>query len=289
MGQRLSLSQQLIENAGQPDKAALPDMSLTNAASKTLASAATGKADGTSTATTASPGLAEGIQANLAQQTSRSTQAEAQVASMAAGQKEAAQKQEFQQQTVELNEQRLNAEQEYIREASRIASDLGRKGQQLDLRKDGAKLEQLGFYARLSDKKYADTLELEGRRRRLDNASNFKQALAEAVFKDERELFMNDLAFKRMMSADDREFQRLLANISLEDAIELSMAQAAQENIAAKWSGVAGIAGATAQGGALVANNWDSLTGGPKHSTVAQPTAPKASTPLTPPDGDWYK
>jgi 2-hydroxychromene-2-carboxylate isomerase len=93
-------------------------------------------------------------------------------------------------------------------------------------------MEQALFGMRLSNKKYIDQLEIEGRKRRLDNAVQFKEALTETLFKEELDLLKSDIAFKRKLAGDEREFAALLESIDLDTALKLVMQESEATQIA---------------------------------------------------------
>jgi len=144
----------------------------------------------------------------------------------------AEQEQQFKFNLEEMDEKQVNASQELMNRSLSILQDFEQGRAKLDLGKDKARMEQALFGMRLSNKKYTDQLEIEGRKRRLDNAVQFKEALTESLFKEELDLLKSDLAFKRSLAGDEREFAKLLENIDLETALRLVMQESEATNIA---------------------------------------------------------
>lgn len=144
----------------------------------------------------------------------------------------AEQEQQFKFNLEEMNEKQVNASQELMNRSLSILQDFEQGRAKLELGKDKARMEQALFGMRLSNKKYVDQLEIEGRKRRLDNAVQFKEALTETLFKEELDLLKSDISFKRKLAGEEREFEKLLAEIDLDTALRLVMQEAEAKNIA---------------------------------------------------------
>jgi hypothetical protein len=109
---------------------------------------------------------------------------------------------------------------------------------QLNLKKDKARLEQIGFTLRLNNDKYINKLQEEGFRARLDNEAVFEEELARSIFAEELDLFRDNLDFRAMMGASDRDFQEQVASMDLNSAIELANASAQSAASQQMWSGI---------------------------------------------------
>jgi hypothetical protein len=144
----------------------------------------------------------------------------------------AEQEQQFKFNLQEMDERQVNASQELMNRSLAILQDFEQGRAKLELGKDKARMEQALFGMRLSNKKYLDQLEIEGRKRRLDNAVQFKEALTETLFKEELDLLKSDISFKRKLAGDEREFEKLLTEIDLDTALRLVMQESEATNIA---------------------------------------------------------
>jgi hypothetical protein len=144
----------------------------------------------------------------------------------------AEQEQQFKFNLEEMDERQVNASQELMNRSLSILQDFEQGRAKLELGKDKARMEQALFGMRLSNKKYVDQLEIEGRKRRLDNAVQFKEALTETLFKEELDLLKSDISFKRKLAGDEREFAALLESIDLDTALRLVMQESEAANIA---------------------------------------------------------
>ncbi len=123
-----------------------------------------------------------------------------------------------------------------------LLQDLGNSRSTLDLDKDRAKLEQLATTMRLSDKKYMDTLESEGQRKRLDNDLSFKDELQNSLLGSNADLLKQQLGNKSVLAVDEREFTKALASIDIGAALQMAANEAKDARTAATIQGVGGLA-----------------------------------------------
>lgn len=151
-----------------------------------------------------------------------------------------------------------------------ILNDLGRNKGQVSLDKQRANLEQVAFNLSMQDKDYVDSLQDVGRRRRLDDEANFRNEMAENAFGSSLDLLKQKLGQGDVLQASDRDFQKTLSKMSIDDAkaiADLQMddaaaASAMQEDLArsnaataakagnqqAMYQGIGGLASAGIQG-----------------------------------------
>lgn len=123
-----------------------------------------------------------------------------------------------------------------------LLSELGRNKATLNLDRDRAKLEELAFTMRMNDKKYLDTLELEGTRKRLDNDLNFKEELQKSIMGSNSELLQKSLGNTNIMAANDRDFAKAMAAMDINAALDMANNEAKDSKQAAMISGVGGLA-----------------------------------------------
>lgn len=103
-------------------------------------------------------------------------------------------------------------------QTNQILNDLSRDRATLDLDKDKARLEQVGFLLAFQDKKYTDKLQAVGRRRRLDDQTEFNQAMQQQTFGMELDLLKDKLGKNDILQASDRDFQIAMSNLSIQEA-----------------------------------------------------------------------
>ena len=169
-------------------------------------------------------------------------------------QAEAGQEQKKEQQEQVLSQNLVEKQAEFTNRAIDTYREFSQKGVQLDNRRDRAKAEQLGFDLRLSNDKYITNLESQGRRARLDDAAGFQEELMRSIFGEELDMLNDSLDFRAMMSADEREFNDMMAAIDLDFAMQISKAENKAASNRMIWEG----AGTAASGAARAYSSSDS-------------------------------
>ena len=252
-----SLFDQVKQNLGkmaQPVQPAGQILGQTEAISR-ISQAASGKAAPAGTAGGV-PGRSRQAELAIVDQVTRGQQELAkanQIQALALGQQEQSLRdsQDFKNRV--LSDEQLASREKYLDTQRNILTEYSSGQRQLDLNKDKAKLEQLGFSMRLSNDKYLNDLEQRARVADLSNAVNFEEELTRSIFADEEELFRNDLDFRAMIAADQRTFQDEMAQMDINMA--LSMAEASNKALSEKqmWDGIGGLvqAGASAYGSGM--------------------------------------
>lgn len=129
-------------------------------------------------------------------------------------------------QITQLGQQSRAEKQKYEMKATSILDNLDAQMGKLSQAERMDQMEVAGSYLRLQDEKYRYEIADVGRRKRLDNATNFDLELKKAVFDDEADLLQNNIEFSNMMNMDDREFKKSLANMDITMASQLATSQA---------------------------------------------------------------
>ena len=150
-------------------------------------------------------------------------------------------------QNLGLEQKRQEAVEQFNSRVTAMMDDYRRSESELDLSKDKARVEQLGTMLRLSNQKYTDRLQMEGKRARLLSSVGQREAIQNMVFSDELDLLSSDLQFKSLMGDKQRTLSEKLANIDLNTAIQIANAQAQQASQSAMWSGVGDLASGAAK------------------------------------------
>jgi len=117
----------------------------------------------------------------------------------------------------------------------------------LDMDKFVAEKEQLGFQIRLENDKYVSSLENEARRAGIVNDATFRTALQEDIWGEEMDLFKDRVSFAEMTSASNRDFERMISNMSLDDAMELARHAIKSESTKGMFEGTGKLASAGAE------------------------------------------
>lgn len=126
-----------------------------------------------------------------------------------------------------------------------IFRDFARSNQELAYRKDGARLEEVGFVLAMRDKSYMDELNRIGTERDLKDQLNFKEEMTKLVWGQQLDLAMDDMGFKTILNADQRTWNEKLGGIDIQTALQLAKATLADEQTSQMISG----AGNTAKAG----------------------------------------
>lgn len=219
----------------------------------TLLRAKSGKATGPG-ATPRRTNVAEKLQVSEARAQLGKAQQDKAISDQFMGMREAEQEQREDLAGKEIEQQRQALDREASRKTQALIGDLARHGQTMDTQRKNAKIEQLGFLMSLSDEKHINQLQDVAARRRLDNDAQFKLELQRDVFNGYTELFKDNLKFKSMMKADKREFDKQLAQLDFNTALEIMKANIKAANQQAIWTGIGNA------GGTVASTDWDSMT-----------------------------
>ncbi len=243
-----SLLDALKNNLNTPNNATARDSSIK--AKNALRVKATGKANvpssGANVVSTSETAATQATQQQLNQLNQQN-----QIASQELGIQQARQE-DLQTQDNADTQQRFDQIQQRLQSQERdILLDLEQNRDTLDTQENQEKLEALGASLALQEKAYVDALEREGQLRRLDDSSSFELELQKSVFADQLDLFKDDIAFREFLSQNERERTAALANLSIEEAIEI----AKQNARAAAITGATEAVGSTAS--AVIASQKD--------------------------------
>jgi hypothetical protein len=112
----------------------------------------------------------------------------------------------------------------------------------LDLSKDKANAEQIGVTLRLGDQQYVSNLQREGAKARLDDDNTFKTEMLKTSLGDQQEILEKNLGNKSILDASDREFQKSLAQMGIDDAWAMFRADQRAGQQQAMWTGIGNVA-----------------------------------------------
>ena len=118
-----------------------------------------------------------------------------------------------------------------------IFSSFRQSNQELDMRQDAAKLEQLSFNMALGDREYVDELNAIGKIRNLEDRLTFQKEHAILSMGDSTLQMIEQLGWKESFYASEREFQTEMANMDIDSAIALSNRMISDANSKAVASG----------------------------------------------------
>lgn len=187
------------------------------------------------------------------------TAADAAQASAAVGAQARAQEVETQQQSAALDEARTARMEQYAQKADQLMQELEFGERELDLQKDAAAAEQLGFLTRLSNEKYVHQLDQAAREQMLDQQIGFESATANAVFGSEMDLLKQKLGHADILNMDENEFRQRVGEFEMDAYLEIAESRNDAANQQAMWTSVGGLASAGVQGyGAYESGAFDS-------------------------------
>ncbi len=161
-----------------------------------------------------------------------------------------------------LSEEQLNTRDKLLTTQQEILSQYSTGQRQLDLNKDKARMEQLGFGMRLSNDKYLNELEQQAKLANLSDAISFEEETMRAIFADEEELLRDSIDFRALLSADERQFTEEMSKMSRELAVELAKAENKRLSEKQLWDGVSGLMSAGAYGYSQFGGGKPELTTG---------------------------
>jgi hypothetical protein len=145
--------------------------------------------------------------------------------------------------------------------------ELERNKGQIDMNKEGARLEQLGAALRLQDKQYVDNLQREGQLARLSDDNAFREAALRSTMGDKMQIINKSIDNNAVFNDNSREFSRKVATIDIDSAYQMFNADMAAQKQQALYSG----------GGALLKAGigaYGTFGGG----TTSNPTASEMDT-----------
>jgi hypothetical protein len=145
-----------------------------------------------------------------------------------------------------LSEDQLVAREKFLDTQKGIIQEYTTGQRQLDLNKDKAKLEQLGFSMRLSNDKYLQELDRQAKMANLSDAMAFEEEMYRTIFADEEELLRDNLDFRAILAADERTFRDEMAQINIDMALDLAKAENKALSEKQMWDGLSGLAQAGA-------------------------------------------
>ena len=140
-----------------------------------------------------------------------------------------------------MSEEQINNREKLLNIKQDIIKEFTSGTRKLDLDRDKAKLEQLGFAARFSNEKYLNDLQNQAKLAGLGDELRFQEELMRTTFADEESLFRDSMEFRSLMQADERQFREELASMSLDFASMMANRENEQTRQQAIWGGLTGI------------------------------------------------
>jgi hypothetical protein len=223
----------------QTERAQMPALGQTSRLQSMLSTKATGKAE-----QSRGPRLsdaAERVAAAEQQALASQQQAAGDQAVRAQDIQRSGSEQQFAQQTAQLNQQQQNQLAQANRQALEIANNLKRADLNRASDKELLDLANLGQMQALQDRRYMDSLRLEGSQRRLEDDLRFKEELQRSIFSEQESLFKDNVAFNEMMDMDDDTFAREIAQMDINFAWDTVRNDMKAANDRALYEGLSGL------------------------------------------------
>lgn len=162
---------------------------------------------------------------------------QSQFAGMQLGEQTADQGQQAQIQGQQHQEKISDLQSHYSQQANQILDELQNAAATMNVNQRAAKMDQAGFLIRGANENYVKELNRQGQLNRLNNSTDFKTQMAQAVFDKDTELFDSDIKFKQFINSNGRDFQVALANMSDDFALNMGHLAAQEASTAAMFSG----------------------------------------------------
>jgi len=122
--------------------------------------------------------------------------------------------------------------------AQRMLEDFSQKRAELGEEERQNQMETIGQHMRLSNRSYLDSLERAGQERRLTDKIGADEAYAQAAMSGSISMLRDDLIYKAMSSADERQFREQLAAMDIDFATKMAQEALGQEQKSAMYSSV---------------------------------------------------
>ena len=172
-------------------------------------------------------------QAGAAQQAQEGLMASQQLA-----QQEALLSQQKKQEQQQLAQQQKETQSQIQGRKEELFQDFNQGKVDLQTQEGKAKAEQLGFLTRLSADKYVNQLQTEGAKSRLDQGLNFEEELTKSIFGDQMDMLKDSYDFKTLYNMNQRDFDKEMKAMSLENAIRVAKQEAKAEGKRKMWEGL---------------------------------------------------
>lgn len=144
------------------------------------------------------------------------------------------QQEQFETEQEKLQLQKIGTQQKYQQELGQVLDQWQQEKQVGQFRRQQARTEHAGFLMRLSSEKYENRLQIEGARARLNQEMAFREEMQRTIFRDEIDLLEDDLDFRALLNADERQFKEFLAQMDLDYSIKIAEQKRIVQNIQAK-------------------------------------------------------
>jgi len=140
-----------------------------------------------------------------------------------------------------------NLASEYETTTEDIFSQFAASTKELAFRKDAAELEQIGFTMALQNRQYVENINQIAQERRLTDAVSFAEETQRLILGEELLQYAEEIGFREIMDMSDRDFKDEMANINIEQALEMASMMNKSNAEMMKYEAIGGIASGAVQ------------------------------------------
>jgi hypothetical protein len=142
-------------------------------------------------------------------------------------------------QAFQIREQAIQTKNKFQAQLEDLLSDMEARMGQINLEDESDRIEQMYQLARINNDKYLNKLQLEGARTRLDNDAKFQEEMMRSLFAENTSLLRNNFSFKMALLADQKEFEKEIAQMDIDTAIRLLEGELGAAKEAGMYTGLA--------------------------------------------------
>ena len=137
---------------------------------------------------------------------------------------------------------------EFQNKANTMIDDFVMKKREQSDEQQKNQMENIGQLLRLSNTKYLDELKIAGQTRRLKDSIEADEAYAKTALGNSLDFLKDDLAYKKFMNSDDREFQKDIAGMDINYAMDMARESAKTNSQIQQTEAIGGLFSAGVQG-----------------------------------------
>jgi hypothetical protein len=138
-------------------------------------------------------------------------------------------------------------QQDFETRTESLLNDTLRSREELSQKDLENKMENIGQLMRLQNTKYIDQLQMAGNEKRLRDGISAREELLKTQMRDGLAFLNDDLAYKKIAGATQREWETEMANMDINFAIQMTQRKINDEMSRQKYEGISGLISGGAQ------------------------------------------
>lgn len=186
--------------------------------------------------------IAEAAARGQTQQQLQQVGEQAQLQATALQQAAAGQAEEQKQREQAIEGQRAESNLRARVQTENILRGLEQSGREMDEKQRQSNIELAGAMLRFQNEQYIRDLQREGAKARITNQNEFDKKLAESIFAENQALLKAKIGSQELRDLSDRDFNKEIAKIDIDTAIQFAKENAAQMQTQAQIQGVTELA-----------------------------------------------